>query len=83
MNIVLYTKNDCPLCEDTKQTLLSHKIPYQEKVIGIDITRDEVLELYPQARIAPIITMDGVFVEKDNLNFVLFAWHQEKGNKND
>ena len=51
----------------------SKKIPYIEKKLGVDISRDEVLELYPVMKTVPIITtttgrLIGGFTQLNQLN---------------
>lgn len=60
--IDIYTKNDCQFCLQAKQFLHKHKLPYNEYLIGGNITREEVLEKFPQMRTAPIIVIDEQLV---------------------
>jgi glutaredoxin len=62
--IEVYTKPDCPLCETAKRMLNEKKLAFNEIVIGRDITRDEVLERFPDARVAPVICLDGRMVRE-------------------
>lgn len=64
MLIELYTKPDCPLCETAKRMLNEKHLTFHEIVIGRDITRDEVLEKFPEARVAPVISIDGRMVRE-------------------
>ncbi len=61
--IELYTKDQCPLCETAKNKLNENNVPFIERVIGKDVTRDEVLTKFPKARVAPIIVVDGVQIK--------------------
>ena len=60
--IRVYTKPNCPYCVRTKDLLESKGIGYQETAIGVEIDRDTLLEQFPAARTAPIITIDGMFI---------------------
>lgn len=51
----IYTKPNCNFCVRAKSLLDSANIPYAELVIGVDITREEVLNKFPTARSVPII----------------------------
>jgi glutaredoxin len=62
--IEVYTKPDCPLCDTAKRMLNEKKLSFHEIVIGRDITREEVLEKFPEARVAPVISIDGRMVRE-------------------
>ena len=62
--IEIYTKDQCPMCQTAKLLLNSKNIPYTEYLIGKDITREEVLERFPEARMAPVITLDGKMIKE-------------------
>lgn len=62
MEVHLITKDDCPFCDKSKSLLNSRGIEFTQSKIGNDITREEVMETYPNARSVPIITIDGVFL---------------------
>jgi len=49
----IYTKEDCPACMVLKSKLFSKNIPYQEIMIGKDITREEIMEKFPGVRQVP------------------------------
>jgi len=66
MIYTVYTKENCPLCDQAKSVLNQNKIEYEEIVIGKDITREQVLEKFPHATLVPIILSDDGFeVPKD------------------
>lgn len=56
--ITVYTKDNCPYCIKAKALLSSENIEYTERRIGIDITRDDFLEAFPNARTVPQIVFD-------------------------
>lgn len=60
--IRVYSKPNCPYCVRTKALLETKGIAYQETAIGVEIDRDTLLEQFPEARTAPIITVDGMFI---------------------
>lgn len=60
MNIVVYTKSNCPNCEYAKNLLKSKGLEYSE--IDIDdgpVTRESFMSAYPEARQMPQIFIDG------------------------
>lgn len=59
-NILLYTKQACGFCDQAKMFLNNKNIPFTESVIGQDILREDFVELFPEARTAPYIIIDGV-----------------------
>ena len=75
----LYTKPQCSNCEAAKQLLQTFDQEYTEKVIGQDITREEVIEQFPGIQFAPIILIDGAQITFDSLKFVL---NMERTQKN-
>jgi len=60
--IEVYTKVDCPACNSIKQMLNSFNASYAEYTIGLNITREEVLDKFPNARTVPIIVYDNEIV---------------------
>jgi glutaredoxin len=71
MNYVLYTKENCPLCEMAKNLLKSRNVQYHELMIGRDITREQVIREFPHARMAPIIMKDGQEINMKILQLTL------------
>jgi glutaredoxin len=62
MDITIYTRDGCSLCEQTKQALQKKNIAYSEQKIDETITRDEVVKLFPEAKKLPIVTIDGTWI---------------------
>jgi glutaredoxin len=62
MNIELYTRGACQLCDQTKTALKKNNLAFEERIIERDITRDEVLEKFPGARMLPIVVVDGTWI---------------------
>ena len=54
----VYTKDGCPACVNTKTFLSNNSIDFEEFKIGQNITRDEVLQKFPNAKTVPIIVID-------------------------
>lgn len=57
--IDIYSKIDCGYCNAAKDLLKINNIDYNEYVIGRDITREEFLEKFPNAKTVPYILVDG------------------------
>lgn len=53
--IEVYTKPGCQNCERVMQFLQQKKVIHKEVVIGRDVTRQRVLEEFPDAKYAPIL----------------------------
>jgi glutaredoxin len=57
-DITLYTRTTCSECQKAKLILEQNKISYNEIIIDKDITREEVLNQFPTAKLLPVITTD-------------------------
>ena len=55
MNIVIYTKSNCPNCTTAKQLLKSKGLEYEERDIEIPLWFETLNMLYPEARQMPQI----------------------------
>jgi glutaredoxin len=64
MLIEVYTKEECPLCETAKKLLKEKNVPFQELVIGKDVTREEVLAKFPGVKNAPVVSIDGRMIKE-------------------
>ncbi|CAB4143468.1 GrxC Glutaredoxin and related proteins [uncultured Caudovirales phage] len=62
MNVLVYTKKDCPSCIKAKSLLNIRGIQFRESVIGEDILREDFTATFPEVRTAPFIIIDGVKV---------------------
>lgn len=60
--IIVYTKDNCPYCVKAKTLLQNKGLEYTERKIGTDITREEFLEAFPNARTVPQIMFDGQLI---------------------
>jgi glutaredoxin len=59
---IVWTKDACPYCVQAKALLEQQGIDYEEKKIGVDYTREQLLEAVPAARTVPQIFLDGELV---------------------
>jgi len=62
MKAILWSKYDCPYCDQAKALLNSKGIVFEEKKIGDGYTKEELLEAVPTARSVPQIFLDGELV---------------------
>ena len=60
MNIVIYSKSNCPNCTTAKQLLKSKGLAYSERDLTNDpVKQAELFAAYPEARQMPQIFIDG------------------------
>lgn len=62
MNIVVISKDNCGYCLRAKALLEKLNISYTERKVGVDISRDEIVEKYPIMKTVPIITVDDKLI---------------------
>jgi glutaredoxin len=62
--IQIYTKENCVACNNAKRMLNEKQLSFSEIVVGRDVTREEVRAKFPQAKMVPIILVDGVEVKE-------------------
>lgn len=73
MKAIVWSKDQCPYCDQAKRLLTSRGIQYEERNVSRDWTREQLLEAVPGARTVPQIFLDdqliGGFTElKQHLN---------------
>ena len=62
MSVLIWSKYNCPYCEQAKALLNSRNISYEERKIGDGWTKEDLLESVPNARTVPQIFIDGKLV---------------------
>ena len=62
MKAVLWTKTNCPYCDQAKALLEQKGIEIEERKIGDKYTKEELLEAVPNARTVPQIFLDGELI---------------------
>lgn len=65
MYIVIYSKPNCPWCVKAKELMNKLNLNYQEKVLDVDYTRDELRELVngsAPVSMTPPLTVPQIFV---------------------
>lgn len=61
MNIV-WSKPDCPQCDQAKRLLDLRGVSFEERTVGQGWTREQLLESVPTARSVPQIFLNGELV---------------------
>ena len=62
MKAVVWSKERCPACMQAKALLTQKGIEFEERKIGAEYTREDLLEAVPEARSVPQIFIDGELV---------------------
>ena len=58
----MWSKVTCPYCDMAKTLLKNKGIVFEERMIGVNWTREQLLESIPQARTVPQIILNGVLI---------------------
>jgi glutaredoxin len=62
MKAIVWSKYNCPYCDQAKALLTQRNIAYEERRIGDGYTREELLEAVPTARTVPQIFINNQLV---------------------
>ena len=62
MKAVVWSRYNCPYCDQAKALLTQRGIEFEERKIGDGYTREELLEAVPNARTVPQIIINGVSI---------------------
>ncbi len=62
MKAIVWSKEKCPMCVQAKTLLKQHGIEYEERIVGVDWTKDQLLESVPSARSVPQIFIDDKYI---------------------
>jgi glutaredoxin 3 len=75
--IEIYGKPQCPFCDQAKLLCQTQRYEFTYKQLGVDFTREELMEEFPTARTFPQIKING-----DSIGGFteLKAWHEKRGN---
>ena len=62
MKAIVWSKDQCPYCDQAKALLKSRNIEFEERNIMHNWTREQLLEAVPNARTVPQIFLDDQLV---------------------
>lgn len=62
MRAIVWSKYNCPFCDQAKNLLNLKGIEFEERKIGDGYTREDLLESVPNARTVPQIFLDGILI---------------------
>ena len=62
MSIIVYSKEQCVFCDKARDLLKKHAKEFIEYKLDKDFTRETLLDLFPQARSFPVITVNKEFI---------------------
>jgi glutaredoxin len=62
MKAIVWSKDQCPYCDQAKALLTSRNIEFEERNVSHDWTREQLLEAVPNARSVPQIFLDEELV---------------------
>jgi glutaredoxin len=62
MKAIVYSKYNCPYCDQAKALLTQKGIQFEERKIGDGYTKEDLLEAIPNARSVPQIFLDDELV---------------------
>jgi glutaredoxin len=75
MKAIVWSKDNCPFCDQAKGLLKMKGIEFEEKKIGHGYTKEQLLEAVPTARTVPQIFLDENLIG----GFTELKKHFEKG----
>lgn len=62
MRAIIWSKYNCPYCDQAKSLLQLKGIAYEERKIGDGYTKEDLLEAVPSARSVPQIFLNEEYV---------------------
>lgn len=62
MSVIIWSKYNCPQCEQAKTLLRQKGLQYEERKIGDGWMREELLEVVPNAKSVPQIFINEEYV---------------------
>lgn len=66
MKIIVYTKSNCPACNNAKTWLASRNYTFEEISLDDPLIRESFMTEYPSARTAPQIVIEKSTEEKQS-----------------
>lgn len=62
MKAIVWSSPNCVYCKNAKLELTKRGIEFEERMIGVGWTKDQLLEALPNARTVPQIFIDGIHI---------------------
>ena len=62
MQAIVWSKDFCGFCTKAKEALKKAGVNYEERVVGAGWTKEQLLEVVPNARSVPQIFIDGNYI---------------------
>jgi glutaredoxin len=62
MKAIIWSKESCPFCVNAIKLFERFGIEYEERKIGENYTKEDLLAVVPNARTVPQIFLDGQYV---------------------
>lgn len=62
MSTIVWSKENCPHCQQAKELLHRQDIPFEERKIGEGWNKEQLLESVPTARSVPQIFLYGEYI---------------------
>lgn len=62
MNAIIWSTPTCSYCKSAKAELTSRGIAYEERMLEVDWTKEQLQEAVPNAQKVPQIFIDGIYV---------------------
>lgn len=60
--IEIYSKDNCVYCVSAASLLTTRNKQFTEYKLGVDYTREQILEKFPNARSFPVVVIDGYHI---------------------
>jgi glutaredoxin 3 len=62
MTAIVWSKDNCPYCDQAKALLTQRGVTYEERKIGDGYSREQLLEAVPNARTVPQIFINNQLI---------------------
>ena len=62
MKAIIWSSPNCSYCTNAKSELVKRGIEYEERMIGVGWTKEQLQEIIPNVRTVPQIFIDGIHV---------------------